>query len=73
MGPGSRMGFIDERIARMVKRGLSKEHRREFDVEGRSDLKDWDRKRSSHTGSQSYYENCPGEIRTHVKGPKPTL
>ncbi len=43
VGPGSRMGFLDKRIAKTVMLGLSKDHGMEFDAEGRNDLRDWDR------------------------------
>ena len=45
MGPGSRMGFLDKRITRVVMLGLGKDHGLKFDVEGRNDLRDWDRVR----------------------------
>jgi menaquinone-dependent protoporphyrinogen IX oxidase len=43
VGPGSRMGFLDKRIAKTVMAGLSKDKGMEFDTEGRNDLRDWDR------------------------------
>ncbi len=46
MGPESRMGFIDKRIARMVMLGLSNGHGMEIDMKGRNDLRDWGRIRS---------------------------
>ena len=45
MGAGSRMGFVDRRIAGVVMLGLGKDHGLEFDVGGRNDLRDWDRVR----------------------------
>ena len=43
MGPGSRMGFLDKKIAQSVMLGLSKEKGLEFDADGRNDLRDWGR------------------------------
>ena len=43
MGPGSRMGFLDKRIAQTVMLGLSEEKGMEFDADGRNDLRDWGR------------------------------
>jgi len=43
VGPGSRMGFLDRRIAKTVMLGLSKDKGMEFDTEGRNDLRDWDK------------------------------
>ena len=43
MGPGSRMGFLDKKIAQTVMLGLSKEKGMEFDADGRNDLRYWDR------------------------------
>jgi len=43
VGPGSRMGFLDRKIAQSVMLGLSKEHGMELDMKGRNDLRDWDR------------------------------
>jgi len=42
VGPGSKMGFLDKRIAKTVMVGLSKDKGLEFDTEGRNDLRDWD-------------------------------
>jgi len=41
------MGFLDRRIAGTVMAGLSKDEGLEFDMEGRNDLRDWDRVRES--------------------------
>ena len=43
VGPGSRMGFVDKKIAQSVMLGLSKEKGMEIDAKGRNDLRDWDR------------------------------
>jgi len=43
VGPGSRMGFLDKKIAQSVMLGLSKEQGLELDMKGRNDLRDWDR------------------------------
>ena len=43
VGPGSRMGFLDRKIAQSVMLGLSNEHGMELDMKGRNDLRDWDR------------------------------
>jgi len=43
VGPGSRMGFLDKKIAQSVMLGLSKEKGLELDIKGRNDLRDWDR------------------------------
>jgi menaquinone-dependent protoporphyrinogen IX oxidase len=43
MGPGSRMGFLDKKIAQSVMLGLSKDLGLELDMKGRNDLRDWDR------------------------------
>jgi len=43
VGPGSRMGFLDRKIAQSVMLGLSKEQGLELDMKGRNDLRDWDR------------------------------
>jgi len=57
MGPGSRMGFLDRRIAGVVMLGLGKDHGLEFDVEGRNDLRDWDRVREyAHRFAESLRE-----------------
>jgi menaquinone-dependent protoporphyrinogen oxidase len=42
VGPGSRMGFLDKKIAQSVILGLSNEHGMELDMKGRNDLRDWD-------------------------------
>jgi menaquinone-dependent protoporphyrinogen oxidase len=42
VGPGSRMGFLDKKIAQSVMLGLSNEHGMELDMKGRNDLRDWD-------------------------------
>ena len=42
VGEGSRMGFLDRRIAGTVMVGLSGELGLELDMEGRNDLRDWD-------------------------------
>ncbi len=46
VGPGSRMGFLEKKIAQSVMLGLSKEHGMEIDMKGRNDLRDWGRIRS---------------------------
>ena len=43
VGEGSRMGFLDKRIAQTVMAGLSGELGLELDMRGRNDLRDWDR------------------------------
>ena len=43
VGPGSRMGFLDKKIAQSAMLGLSKEHGMEIDMKGRNDLRDWGR------------------------------
>jgi menaquinone-dependent protoporphyrinogen oxidase len=43
VGPGSRMGFLDKKIAQSVMVGLSEEKGLELDMKGRNDLRDWDR------------------------------
>jgi menaquinone-dependent protoporphyrinogen oxidase len=43
VGEGSRMGFLDRRIAQTVMVGLSNDFGLEFDMKGRNDLRDWDR------------------------------
>ena len=43
MSPGSRMGFLDKKIAQSVMFGLSKDKGLEFDADGRNDLRDWSR------------------------------
>jgi menaquinone-dependent protoporphyrinogen oxidase len=45
MGPGSRMGFLDRKIAQSVMLGLSKDKGLEFVPDGRNDLRDWGRVR----------------------------
>ena len=42
LGPGSRMGFLDKKVAQSVMLGLSKNHGMEFDMNSRNDLRDWD-------------------------------
>ena len=42
-GSGSRMGFLDKKIAQSVMLGLSKEHGMELNMKGRNDFRDWDR------------------------------
>ena len=42
VGPDSRMGFLDKKIAQSVMLGLSKEKGLELDMKGRNDLRDWD-------------------------------
>ena len=57
VGPGSRMGFLDKKIAQSVMLGLSKEHGVEIDMKGRNDLRDWDRIRDfAHSFAQSLRE-----------------
>jgi menaquinone-dependent protoporphyrinogen oxidase len=57
VGPGSRMGFLDKRIAKTVMAGLSKDKGMEFDTEGRNDLRDWDRIRGfAHRFAESLRE-----------------
>ncbi len=46
VGPGSRMGFLDKKVAQSVMLGLSKEHGMEIDMKGRNDLRDWDKVRA---------------------------
>jgi len=46
VGSGSRLGFLDKKIAQSVMLGLSKEHGMEIDMKGRNDLRDWDRVRN---------------------------
>ena len=54
VGPESRMGFLDKKIAQSVMMGLSKEKGLEFDMKGRNDLRDWDRIRDfAHRFAQS--------------------
>ena len=43
LGPGSRMGFLDRKIAGAAMAGLSKDLGLEFDMKGRNDLRDWDK------------------------------
>jgi len=45
VGPGSRLGFLDKKIAEAVMLGLSKDQGMELDVKGRNDFRDWDRVR----------------------------
>jgi len=45
VGPGSRMGFLDKKIAQSVMLGLSKDQGMELDPKGRNDLRDWDKVR----------------------------
>ena len=40
---GSRMGFLDRKIAQSVMLGLSNDLGLELDMKGRNDLRDWDR------------------------------
>jgi len=42
VGEGSRMGFLDKRIAQSVMVGLSNDLGLELDMKGRNDLRDWD-------------------------------
>ena len=57
LGPGSRMGFLDKRIAGSVLMGLSKEHGTEFDAKGRNDLRDWEKIRDfAHRFAESLRE-----------------
>ena len=54
VGPGSRMGFLDKKIAQSVMLGLSKEHGMEIDMKGRNDLRDWDSVRDyAHSFAES--------------------
>jgi menaquinone-dependent protoporphyrinogen IX oxidase len=54
VGSGSRMGFLDKKIAQSVMLGLSKEHGMEIDMKGRNDLRDWDRvKEFAHMFAES--------------------
>ncbi|MBL7168975.1 hypothetical protein ISS40_09885 [Candidatus Bathyarchaeota archaeon] len=43
LGPRSKMGFIDRKIAGAAMAGLSKDKGLEFDAGGRNDLRDWGR------------------------------
>lgn len=57
VGPGSRMGFLDRRIAQSVMLGLSKDKGLELDMKGRNDLRDWDRIRDFAKGfAESLHE-----------------
>ena len=57
MGPGSRMGFLDKKIAQSVMLGLSKDKGLEFDADGRNDLRDWERvKDFAHRFAESLKE-----------------
>ena len=57
VGPGSRMGFLDKKIAQSVMLGLSKEQGMELDMKGRNDLRDWDRIRDfAHRFAESLRE-----------------
>ena len=57
MGPGSRMGFLDKKIAQSVMLGLSKDKGLEFDADGRNDLRDWERvKGFAHRFAESLKE-----------------
>ncbi len=57
VGPGSRMGFLDKKIAQSVMLGLSNEHGMEIDMKGRNDLRDWDRVRDfAHRFAESLGE-----------------
>ena len=57
VGPGSRMGFLDKKIAQSVMLGLSKEKGLELDMKGRNDLRDWDRIRDfAHRFAESLRE-----------------
>jgi menaquinone-dependent protoporphyrinogen oxidase len=57
MGEGSRMGFLDRRIARTVMVGLFEELGLELDMGGRNDLRDWDRIRDfAHRVAESLRE-----------------
>lgn len=39
---GSRLGFLDKKIAEVVMLGLSKDQGMGIDMKGRNDLRDWD-------------------------------
>lgn len=39
---GSRMGFMDKKVAQSVMLVLSNEHGMEIDMKGRNDLRNWD-------------------------------
>jgi len=57
VGPGSRMGFLDKKIAQSVMLGLSKDQGMELDAKGRNDLRDWDRIRDfAHGFAESLRE-----------------
>ncbi len=57
VGEGSRMGFLDKKIAQSVMLGLSKEKGLELDMKGRNDLRDWDRIRDfAHRFAESLRE-----------------
>ncbi len=57
LGSGSRMGFLDKRIAGSVLMGLSKEQGMEFDAKGRNDFRDWEKIRGfAHRFSESLRE-----------------
>jgi menaquinone-dependent protoporphyrinogen oxidase len=43
LGPGSRIGFLEKRIAGSAMREWSKEQGMEFDAKGRNDFRDWDK------------------------------
>ena len=42
VGPGSRLGFLDKKMAEAVLMGLSKDQGMELDMKGRNDFRDWD-------------------------------
>jgi len=72
VGEGSRMGFIDRKIAQSVMLGLSAELGLELDTRGRNDLRDWDRIRDfAHRFAESLYEYHSGGPNFHrrVKNP----
>jgi menaquinone-dependent protoporphyrinogen IX oxidase len=57
LGPGSRKGFLDKRIAGSVLMGLSNERGMEFDAKGRNDFRDWDKIRDfAHRFAESLSE-----------------
>ena len=57
LGPGSRMGFLEKRIAGSAMMGLSKEHGMEFEAKGRNDLRDWEKiQDSAHRFAESLRE-----------------
>jgi len=57
VAPGSRLGFLDKKMAEAVMLGLSKDQGMELDMKGRNDLRDWDSVRDfAHRFAESLKE-----------------